>query len=60
VVHGSPDAEFTEALTDNYQKLHLKGRHEANRWINAHIEEVDNGALVGKRACAASALWSNG
>jgi threonylcarbamoyladenosine tRNA methylthiotransferase MtaB len=39
--------EFTEALTDNYQKLYLKGRHTPNRWIAAHIEEVEDGALVG-------------
>ena len=36
--------EFTEALTDNYQKLFLKGRHEANRWIHADITAVEDGA----------------
>ena len=46
-VHNGPDGEFTEALTDNYQKLYLKGRHEANRWTRVQIEEVRNGALVG-------------
>ncbi len=46
-VHCGPGGEFTEALTDNYQKLFLKGRHEANRWITVQIEEVRNGALVG-------------
>src|SRR5208337_2416920 len=25
------DGEFTEALTDNYLKLHLRGKHMANR-----------------------------
>jgi hypothetical protein len=39
--------EFTEALTDNYQKLYLKGRYTPNRWIAAHIDEVEDGALVG-------------
>ncbi len=38
---------FTEALTDNYQKLFMKGRHTSNRWITAHIEKVKDGALVG-------------
>ena len=38
---------FTEALTDNYLKLHLKGRHEPNRWLRAHIESVNDGVLVG-------------
>lgn len=41
------DGECTEALTDNYLKLHLKGRHEANHWLSARVEEVKNGALVG-------------
>jgi threonylcarbamoyladenosine tRNA methylthiotransferase MtaB len=48
-IHARPDGEFTEALTDNYQKLFLKGRHEANRWISAHIEQVEDGAFVGDR-----------
>jgi threonylcarbamoyladenosine tRNA methylthiotransferase MtaB len=37
---------FTEALTDNYQKLYVKGRHTANRWITAHIDAVQDGAFV--------------
>jgi threonylcarbamoyladenosine tRNA methylthiotransferase MtaB len=40
------DAEFTEALTDNYQKLYLKGRHAPNRWITAHIAAVKDGAFA--------------
>jgi len=47
VIRGGPEGEFTEALSDNYQKLYLRGRHGANRWIGAHIEEVQDGALVG-------------
>ena len=39
----------TEALTDNYLKLQLDERLEANRWIRAKVESVDNGALVGAR-----------
>jgi threonylcarbamoyladenosine tRNA methylthiotransferase MtaB len=46
-VHNFPEGEFTEALTDNYQKLFLRGRHEANRWIAAQIDGVRNGALLG-------------
>ena len=38
---------FTEALTDNYLKLHLAGQHEANRWIQARVEDVVSGAMVG-------------
>ena len=41
------DFPYTEALTDNYQKLYLSGRHASNRWITATIERVENGALVG-------------
>jgi threonylcarbamoyladenosine tRNA methylthiotransferase MtaB len=40
-------AEFTEALTDNYLKLHLDGRHEPNRWLRARVADVVEGALVG-------------
>ncbi len=42
--------DFTEALTDNYQKLYLKGRHIPNRWITVQIEEVEDGTLVGSLA----------
>jgi threonylcarbamoyladenosine tRNA methylthiotransferase MtaB len=38
---------FTEALTDNYLKLRLKGQHAPNRWLRAQIESVTDGALVG-------------
>jgi threonylcarbamoyladenosine tRNA methylthiotransferase MtaB len=46
--------EFTEALTDNYQKLYLKGHHEPNRWISVHIEELKDAALTGsaQRTCS--------
>jgi threonylcarbamoyladenosine tRNA methylthiotransferase MtaB len=47
VVDSGPDGEFTEALSANYQKLYLRGRHEPNRWLTAHVEAVEDGALVG-------------
>ncbi|MGA2020233.1 MAG: tRNA (N(6)-L-threonylcarbamoyladenosine(37)-C(2))-methylthiotransferase MtaB [Candidatus Sulfotelmatobacter sp.] len=50
-VHARADSDFTEALTDNYQKLYLKGRHEANQWISAHIGQVEDGALMGNACC---------
>jgi threonylcarbamoyladenosine tRNA methylthiotransferase MtaB len=50
VTQSGPLRDFTEALTDNYQKLHVKGLHGANRWINVHIEGFDDGGLVGKLA----------
>jgi threonylcarbamoyladenosine tRNA methylthiotransferase MtaB len=40
----------TEALTDNYLKLRLAGQHQANRWIEARVEDVVSGALVGVRS----------
>jgi threonylcarbamoyladenosine tRNA methylthiotransferase MtaB len=46
---------FTEALTENYLKLKVPGRHEANRWMNLAVEGVDGEMLVGhlveERAC---------
>jgi threonylcarbamoyladenosine tRNA methylthiotransferase MtaB len=50
LVHNSPGGELTEALTDNYQRLYLKERHESNRWITAHIEGAEDGVLVGSVA----------
>jgi threonylcarbamoyladenosine tRNA methylthiotransferase MtaB len=40
------DGESTEALTDNYLKLRLQGKHEANRWVKARVEQVESGALI--------------
>ena len=47
VVGTDGGGEFTEALTDNYLKLRLRGRHEGNQWIGARVEGVLDGALVG-------------
>jgi threonylcarbamoyladenosine tRNA methylthiotransferase MtaB len=41
------DGECTEALTDNYLKLKLRGKHEANRWVRSLIEAVHSDALMG-------------
>ncbi len=40
---------FTEALTDNYLKMHIPGKLEPNRWLKAEIEGSANGTLVGHR-----------
>ena len=50
VIGSDAGGEFTEALTDNYLKLRLRGRHEANRWLRAQVEDVTSGALVGTHA----------
>jgi threonylcarbamoyladenosine tRNA methylthiotransferase MtaB len=47
VVERDAAGEFTEALTDNYLKLRLNGRHLANRWMRASITDVVSGMLVG-------------
>jgi len=49
---GSPLSQdnFTEALTDNYLKLRLEGRHNANRWIKAQIVGIEAAELIGVAA----------
>jgi len=39
--------EFTEALTDNYMRFRLDGRHEPNRWQMATVQRAKGGSLVG-------------
>jgi len=43
------DGKSTEALTDNYLKVRLWGEHEANQWVKARVEQVENGALRAER-----------
>jgi threonylcarbamoyladenosine tRNA methylthiotransferase MtaB len=38
---------FTEALTDNYVKLRLRGHHSPNHWLRVQIEDVVDGSLTG-------------
>jgi len=40
------DDDWTEALSDNYLKLRLAGRHDANQILSAEISEVSNEELV--------------
>jgi len=47
-------SETTEALTDNYLKLHLEGRHDSNRWINVRVRSLERDALEGNLAPAVS------
>ena len=44
------DGEFTEGLTDNYLKVRLRGRWEANQWLEVNVEGAGDGGLVGVRA----------
>jgi threonylcarbamoyladenosine tRNA methylthiotransferase MtaB len=52
VIGSDQDGEFTEALTDNYLKLRLRGRHEANRWVRSSVTDVIDGSLTGQSARA--------
>ena len=45
--HRDQKPDFTEALTDSYLKLYLRGCHDPNRWLRVHVEDVVDGALVG-------------
>ena len=47
VIGNDADGEFTEALTDNYLKLRLRGKHEANCWQAVIVRDVVSGSLVG-------------
>jgi tRNA A37 methylthiotransferase MiaB len=47
VISETADGICTEALTDNYLKLRVKGTHQPNRWFKAHISSVGNDHLVG-------------
>jgi len=40
------DGKSTEALTDNYLKLRLQGRHAANQWLTARVEKVEAATLL--------------
>jgi threonylcarbamoyladenosine tRNA methylthiotransferase MtaB len=40
--------EFTEALTDNYLKLYIRGAHESNRWITVRITGVERDTLISR------------
>jgi threonylcarbamoyladenosine tRNA methylthiotransferase MtaB len=43
----SGGADFTEALTDNYLKMRISGRHEANHWMPVKVEGVNGEMIVG-------------
>lgn len=38
--------DFTDALTDNYLKLRLAGRHTANQWLHAHVTSMVGEELI--------------
>jgi len=40
------DGTHTECLTDNFLKLKLRGKHEANRWLRPRVDQMHDTALV--------------
>ncbi len=50
------DGEYTEALTDNYLKLLVRGQQEANQWLRLPIQKVEGEALVGAPAANSNAV----
>jgi len=41
---------YTEALTENYLKLKLRGKHAPNQWLRAKVLDVTDGHLLGAAA----------
>jgi threonylcarbamoyladenosine tRNA methylthiotransferase MtaB len=41
-------ADFTEALTENYQKVRIAGRLDANRWMRFCVERIEGEMLVAR------------
>lgn len=56
----SGGTEFTEALTQNYLKTKVSGRHDANHWINVSIEGVDGERLVSRPVACDASLCGDG
>ena len=48
------DGKYTEALTDNYLKLRIAGRHESNQWVETRVEKVEAGELISSANCIPS------
>jgi hypothetical protein len=46
------NAEVTEALTDNYVKLWISGRYEANQALRVRINRLKGQALEGRVSTA--------
>jgi tRNA A37 methylthiotransferase MiaB len=44
----SVPAAYTNALTDNYLKMNLRGTHQPNRWLRVVVESVEDSTLIGK------------
>ncbi len=47
IKHQAKEDQSTEALTDNYLKLHVPGNHKPNQWLHVQITDCTNDALLG-------------
>jgi hypothetical protein len=47
VICETPDGRWTEALTDNYLKINLAGRLDANQWVTANVSTMNGDTLLG-------------
>jgi threonylcarbamoyladenosine tRNA methylthiotransferase MtaB len=45
------DGEYTEALTDNYLKLHVRGQQTSNQWMRIMVEAVQKDDMMGSNCC---------
>ena len=50
LAHYKGNADSTEALTDNYVKLRLRGVHAPNQWLPVRIESITPEGLLGSAA----------
>jgi threonylcarbamoyladenosine tRNA methylthiotransferase MtaB len=39
-------ASVTDALTDNYLRVHLRGDHAPNQWLPVRIDEIQNSVIL--------------
>ena len=53
------DADSTEALSDNYLKVRLAGKHSPNQWIRAAISAIDEDGLVAELDRSGTELQSH-
>ena len=40
------DTAWTDALTDNFLKMKIAGKHASNQWLAANVEKIENGELL--------------
>jgi threonylcarbamoyladenosine tRNA methylthiotransferase MtaB len=53
------DGEFTEALTDNYLKMKVRGVQPANHRVSVLVEELRRDSIIGSLACRVAELVSS-